>query len=95
MIEKTLDEYCDGIMKKFKVEVPSVKGDKLKIATLFFAGIDYQTIHLLCPTHSSSSLKTLRSRLRTEIKVSGAAHTDLFLKKLEMKKGRSANQHMN
>lgn len=95
MIEKTLDDYCDGIMMKFKKEVPSVKGDKLKIATLFFAGVDYQTIHLLCPTHSSSSLKTLRSRLRSEIKASGAAHTDLFLKKLEMKKGRSTNQHMN
>lgn len=95
MIEKMLDDYCDGLMMKFKKEVPSVKGDKLKIATFFFAGVDYQTIHLLCPTHSSSSLKTLRSRLRTEIKASGAAHMDLFLKKLEMKKGRSTDQHMN
>lgn len=93
-IEDSLNEYCDGIMEKFRSEFPDIKGEKLRIVTLFFAGVDYPTIQLLSPTHSASSLKTLKSRLRAMITQSGALHSEFFIKQLEMKKGRSASQHM-
>lgn len=88
-LEKDLNRYCDGIMTKFRAQVPRVKGDNLKIITLFFAGVSDEIIHLLLNTVSSNSLRMTRSRFRKEILAANAPDSELFFNMLEKRKSRS------
>lgn len=85
-LENDLDLFCGGIMSKFKTQIPAIKGEKLRILSLFFAGLPYETIQLITRRNSVDSLKMLRSRIRKEIKDANAPDTQLFLEMLEMKK---------
>ena len=87
-LEDDLDKYCDQIMSKFKAQVPSVNGQSLKLATLFFCGLPYSTIQIIMGSVSEDSLKMARSRIRKKIKEANAQDTDLFLDYLDMKKNR-------
>jgi len=87
-LEDDLDKYCDQIMSKFKTQVPSVNGQSLKLATLFFCGLPYSTIQIIMGSVSEDSLKMARSRIRKKIKEANAQDTDLFLDYLDMKKNR-------
>ena len=87
-LEDDLDKYCDQIMSKFKTQVPSVNGQSLKLATLFFCGLPYSTIQMIMGSVSEDSLKMARSRIRKKIKEANAQDTDLFLDYLDMKKNR-------
>lgn len=89
-LEKDLDRYCDGVMGKLREQVPSIKGENLKLISLFFAGLPYSTVMLVMNRPSVESLKTARSRFRREIRAAGAVDEALFLKRLEMRSGRSA-----
>ena len=86
-IEQSLDRYCDGVIARFKSQFPDIKGDKLRLALLFFTGIPYKTAQLLFRNHSVDSMKTARRRLRQMIQESNAPDASLFLEMLEMKKG--------
>ena len=86
-IEQSLDKYCNGIVTKFKSQFPDFKGDKLRMAILFFTGAPYKTIDMLLRGHSVDSLKMAKGRFRKMIQESGAEDTQLFLDMLEMKKG--------
>ena len=88
-LEKDLDRYCDGVMSKLHTQVPSIKGENLKIITLFFAGLPYSTVQLVMNRVSVDSLKMARSRFRKEIKAANAQDEALFMKLLEMKGNRS------
>jgi len=88
-LEKDLDRYCDGVMSKLRTQVPSIKGDNLKLITLFFAGLPYSTVQLVMNRVSVDSLKMARSRFRKEIKAANAPDEALFMKLLEMKGNRS------
>ena len=88
-LEKDLDRYCDGVMSKLRTQVPSIKGDNLKLITLFFAGLPYSTVQLVMNRVSIESLKMARSRFRKEIKAANAPDEALFMKLLEMKGNRS------
>ena len=83
-LEKDLDRYCDGVMSKLRTQVPSIKGDNLKLITLFFAGLPYSTVQLVMNRVSVDSLKMARSRFRKEIKATNAPDEMLFIKLLEM-----------
>ena len=85
-LEKDLDRYCDGVMAKLNNQVPTIKGDNLKLISLFFAGLPYSTVQLVMNRVSIESLKTARSRFRKEIKAANAPDEALFLRLLEMKK---------
>lgn len=85
-LEKDLDRYCNGIMEKLRMQVPRIKGENLKIISLFFAGFSYETVQLLLNKVSIDSLKTARSRYRKEIIDAKAPDTEFFLKMLEMKR---------
>ena len=85
-LEKDLDRYCDGVMTKLRTQVPSIKGENLKMIALFFAGLPYSTVKLVMNRVSVDSLKTARSRFRREIKAANAPDEALFLKYLEMNK---------
>ena len=89
-LEKDLDRYCDGVMTKLRSQVPSIKGENLKLIALFFAGLPYSTVQLVMNRVSIDSLKTARSRFRKEIKAADAPDEALFLKLLEMKGSRYA-----
>ena len=85
-LEKDLDRYCDGVMSKLHTHVPSIKGENLKLITLFFAGLPYSTVQLVMNRVSVESLKMARSRFRKEIKAANAPDEALFLRLLEMNK---------
>ena len=87
-LEKDLDRYCNGIMAKLRSQVPEIKGENLKIITLFFAGFSYETTQFILSKSSVESLKTTRSRIRSMIRASNAPDKEVFLKMLEMKSGR-------
>ena len=89
-LEKDLDRYCDGVMTKLREQVPSIKGENLKLIALFFAGLPYSTVQLVMNKVSVESLKTARSRFRKEIKAANVPDEVLFLRLLEMKGSRSA-----
>lgn len=84
-LEQDLDHYCDGVMSKLKNQVPSIKGENLKIIALFFAGIPYSAVQLIMNKVSIESLKTARSRYRKQIKSACAPDEQFFLKLLEIK----------
>ena len=85
-IEKDLNRYCNGIMDKIRAQVPRIKGENLRIISLFFAGYSYDIIQLLLNKNSKDSLKTARSRYRKEIIDAEAPDSTFFLKMLEMKR---------
>ena len=89
-LEKDLDRYCDGVMSKLRKQIPSIKGENLKLITLFFAGLPYSTVQLVMNRVSIESLKMARSRFRKDIKAANAPDEALFIKLLEMKGNRSA-----
>lgn len=83
-LEKDLDRYCDGAISKLRKQVPSIKGENLKLITLFFAGLPYSTVQLVMNRVSVESLKMARSRFRKEIMATNAPDETLFIKLLEM-----------
>lgn len=91
-LEKDLDRYCDGVMTKLRSQVPSIKGENLKLIALFFAGLPYSTVQLVMNRVSIDSLKMARSRFRKEIKAANAPNEAQFMKLLEMKGSRSVRQ---
>ena len=91
-LEKDLDRYCNGIMAKLRHQVPEIKGENLKVITLFFAGFSYETTQFILSKSSVESLKTTRSRIRSMIRASNAPDKEVFLKMLEMKSGRRPAQ---
>ena len=92
VLQRDLDRYCNQIMTRLCRQVPRIKGENLRLITLFFAGFPYEIVQLLLSKNSISSLKTARSRLRKEILEADAPDADLFLKMLEMKSGRKPAQ---
>ena len=85
-LENDLDRYCNGIMKKLRVQVPHIQGRNYNITMLFFAGLSYETVSIITHNSSINSLRVLKSRLRIIIEESNAEDTSLFLEKLESKK---------
>ncbi|MBO4633951.1 MAG: hypothetical protein J5669_01115 [Bacteroidales bacterium] len=86
-IEGQLNQYCGGLMRKFREQLPNVKGDKIRMVILFFTRIPYKKAALFFKYYNADSLKKAKNRLRNTILDSGAPDTDLFLNALEMKKG--------
>lgn len=86
-IEDMLNRYCRNIMYKFREQFPEIKGDKLKMAILFFTRIPYKKVELFFKHYTADTLKKAKNRLRDSILESSAPDKDLFLDSLEMKKG--------
>jgi len=84
-LEEDLDKYENGIMQKLKEQVPSINSEKRKIVALFFVGLSYETIQLITNSMSTGSLRTLKTRIRNEIKNSNAPDKDFFLSMLDTK----------
>ena len=89
-LEKDLNTYCNDIVAKLKAEVPRIQGENLEISMLFFSGLPYGAIQLITKRSSIDSLKTLRHRIRNEIKNAKAPDAPLFLGMLEMKRTKKA-----
>lgn len=85
-IEDDLNRYCSDLMKRFREQVTEIQDRNLKLITLFFAGLSYETVAIITKAQSISSLKTQRSRFRRIIEESDAADKELFLQMLEMKR---------
>ena len=84
-LEANLNKYCFGIMEKLEAQVPQIKGENKTIIALFFADIPDAIIQLLMGRLSPGSIRTLRSRLRKEIKDYNPPDKDLFLDMLAKK----------
>ena len=85
-LEKDLNRYCNGVMSKLREQVPRIKGENLRIISLFFAGFSYETIQIILRKNSTQSLRTARSRFRKEILEANAPDADYFIKMLDIKK---------
>ena len=85
-LEDDLNRYCDGIMTRFRAQIPSIKGRNLQLITLFFAGMSYETVAIITRAQSINSLKTLRSRFRRIIEESNAMDAAFFINMLDMKR---------
>ena len=85
-LEEDLNRYSNGIMNKLKEQVPTLSAEKRKFAALFFVGLSYETIQLITNSLSTGSLRTLKTRLRQEIKESNAPDAILFLSMLDTKR---------
>lgn len=90
-LEEDLNKYCGNVMEKLALQVPHIKGENRVIISMFFAGIDYDTIRLLLHRNSVQSLKTLKSRLKAEIIQSGAKDAELFVEMLKRKRAETDN----
>lgn len=84
-LEADLNEYCDGIMKMLRAEVPALKENHIRTITLLFAGIPPISVQILTGKPSRKAVDMERSRYRKVIRESGAEHTSLFLEMLETK----------
>jgi tetratricopeptide (TPR) repeat protein len=94
-IEDLLNQYCDNLMTKFREQFPEIKGDKLKMAIMFFTRLPYKKVELFFKHYTADTLKKAKNRLRDSILESSAPDKDLFLDSLEMKKGgRRAKQYV-
>ena len=80
---KMLDSYADGVLQKFKKQLPALSKSNLKLISLFFAGIPDEITQYIMRRQSVGSLKTFRSRLRETIKQSDCPDKQLFLSYLE------------
>lgn len=78
-LEKELDKYCSNIMSKLKEQVPKMKQEHRKICALYFAGFNDAMVQVVMRSMSIGSLKTMRSRLRSEIKDAKAQDEKEFL----------------
>ena len=85
-LNNDLDRYCNGIMSKLRKQVPRIKKENLKLATLIFAGIPDSVIQLILNKVSPESMRMARSRLRKEIIASDAPDSDIFLNMLKKEK---------
>lgn len=94
-LEKDLDRYCNEIVTKLREQVPRIKGENLRIISLFFAGFSYETIQFILRKNSPQSLRTARSRFRKEILEANAPDAEFFIKMLEMKKRPQAESNEN
>ena len=83
MLSTELNNNCQGVIEKLRSQIPYIKGDNLKIITLFFAGFSAAQITIIMGRPSSGSVRTLKSRLRDIIRNSNAQDTRLFLDLLE------------
>lgn len=77
-----LDLYCDGIMSRLKKQVPGMNEKHLRFAAMSFAGIPDRFIQILTGNNSPQSVRTFRTRIRTEIKGASAPDEILFLEML-------------
>lgn len=94
-MEKDLDRYCNNIMSALRKQVPRIKGENLKIISLFFAGFSYETIQFILRKNSTQSLRTARSRFRKEIIEAEAPDAESFIKMLDIKKRPQAGTNEN
>ena len=85
-LENDLNKYCSGIMSRLRAQVPKIQGNNLKLISLFYAGLSYETVAIITKAQSINSLKTQRSRFRKLIEESSAEDKSFFLEMLEMKR---------
>lgn len=85
-LEDDLNRYCNEIMKKFRQQVPSINGQNLKNAALFFAGLSYETVAIITHAHSIASLKMQKTRIRKAVEESDAPDKLFFIDMLETKR---------
>lgn len=83
LLSAELNKNCQGVINKLHSQIPSIKGDNLKIITLFFSGFSAAQIAIIMGRPSSGSVRTLKSRLRDTIRNSCAQDSNLFLDLLE------------
>lgn len=79
MLSQELNRNCNGIIDDVHSQFPSIKGENLKILTLFFAGFSAAQIAVIMGRPSSGSVRTLKSRLREVIRKSNAPDKQRFL----------------
>lgn len=85
-LENDLNQYCSNIMMELRTQVPSMKEQHCRYASLFFAGVPNELIHLIMSSNSVASVRTMKSRIRTEIKNSEPKDEGRFLEMLEPRK---------
>ncbi len=78
-LENLLNKNCGNVMAKLREQVPSIKGNNIKIISLIFAGIPYDIIQILIGSQSVFALRTAKNRYKKAIISSDAKDKDLFL----------------
>lgn len=84
-LEKDLNQYSSHIMERFREQVP-LNERQYHATALFFAGIPDECIQLILGVNSLASLRTYRTRIRSEIKAVAPMDEQLFLELLIVEK---------
>lgn len=79
LLSQELNKNCFGVIDAVRSQLPSIKGENLKIITLFFAGFSAAQVAIILGRPSTGSVRTLKSRLREVIRKSNAPDKQRFL----------------
>ena len=77
--EGMLNKECDGIMKKFRKDFPSLSEDEYNLASYVFAGFDNYFLTILMNSVSHDSMRMAKSRLKKKIATSSSEMKDVYL----------------
>ena len=77
--EGLLNKECDGIMKKFRKDFPSLSEDECNLASYIFAGFDNNFLTILMNSVSQDSMRMAKSRLKKKIAMSSSDMKDVYL----------------
>lgn len=85
-LESDLNKYCLNVMKIFRDQVTGMSEQHYRFVSLFFAGIPNEIIQLIMACNSVASVRTMRFRIRAEIKDARPKNEIRFLELLESRK---------
>lgn len=85
-LERDLNRYCSDVMGKLATQMPAMKRNHRQAFALLAAGIPDEAVQIILGLNSLGSLRTFRSRLRTEIKEANVPDEELFLGMLSTEK---------
>lgn len=85
-LESDLNNYCSNIMRLLREEVPNMSERHYRFVGLFMAGVPNELIQIIMACNSVASIRTMRSRIRSEIKAATPKDESLFLDMLEARK---------
>ena len=77
--ESLLDKECNEIVRRFKVEFPSLTDDEYRLASYLFAGFNNSFITLMMNRVSQDSIRMAKSRLKKKIASSTSNMKEEFL----------------
>lgn len=78
-LEDMLDTYCDGIMTKFRTQLPGLTDVEMTLLIYLYSGLSARTICILTDIQLKNFFYMRRMRLKSKILASDAPDKELFV----------------